>query len=38
MRLGRVHIDPFWLRMFIATLVPFLIVVIAKKAGLPASP
>ena len=33
-RLGRVHVDRFWLGMFIATLVPFLIVVIAKKSRL----
>jgi protein-S-isoprenylcysteine O-methyltransferase Ste14 len=35
-RLGRFRIDPFWLGVFIATLVPFLIVVIAKKSGTPA--
>jgi protein-S-isoprenylcysteine O-methyltransferase Ste14 len=36
MRLGRLHVDPFWLGVFIATLVPFLIVVVAKKSGTPA--
>jgi hypothetical protein len=32
-RLGRLVVDPMWLAIFIATLIPFLIVVIAKKAG-----
>ena len=31
-RLGYFHVDPTWLAIFFATLVPFLIVVIAKKA------
>ena len=33
MRLGRFQVDPLWLGIFIATLVPFLIVVIAKRAS-----
>ena len=32
MRSGRFQIDPIWLAIFVATLIPFLIVVIAKKA------
>lgn len=32
-RLGRFRVDPLWLGVFAATLVPFLIVVIAKKSG-----
>jgi protein-S-isoprenylcysteine O-methyltransferase Ste14 len=34
MRLGRLQVDPFWLGIFIATLVPLLIVVVAKKSRL----
>ncbi len=30
-RLGRLEVDPTWLAIFIATLIPFLIVVIVKK-------
>ncbi len=37
-RLGRFRVDPLWLGIFIATLVPFLIVVIAKKSASPATP
>jgi protein-S-isoprenylcysteine O-methyltransferase Ste14 len=33
MRLGRLQVDPFWLGVFITTLVPFLIVLIAKRGG-----
>jgi protein-S-isoprenylcysteine O-methyltransferase Ste14 len=32
-RLGYVHVDRAWLAIFIATLIPFLIVVIAKKTA-----
>jgi hypothetical protein len=32
-RLGRLEVDPMWLTIFIATLIPLVIVVIAKKAG-----
>jgi len=32
-RLGRLAVDPTWLAIFIATLIPFLIVVIVKKAS-----
>lgn len=32
MRLGYIHVDPTWLAIFVATLIPFLIVVITKKA------
>jgi protein-S-isoprenylcysteine O-methyltransferase Ste14 len=32
-RLGHIHVDARWLAIFIAAAVPFLIVVIAKKAG-----
>jgi protein-S-isoprenylcysteine O-methyltransferase Ste14 len=32
-RLGYVHVDRQWLAIFVATLIPFLVVVIAKKAG-----
>jgi protein-S-isoprenylcysteine O-methyltransferase Ste14 len=32
-RLGYFHIDPAWLAIFVATLIPFLIVVVVKKAG-----
>ncbi len=32
-RIGRFHVDPLWLGIFVATLVPFLIVMIAKKSG-----
>lgn len=35
-RLGRFRVDPLWLGFFVATLVPFLIVVIAKKSRTPA--
>src|SRR5918994_4533979 len=31
-RLGRLEIDPTWLAIFVATAIPFLILVIAKKA------
>jgi len=31
-RLGYFHMDPIWLAIFIATLVPLLIVVVAKKS------
>jgi protein-S-isoprenylcysteine O-methyltransferase Ste14 len=37
-RLGRFRVDPLWLGIFIATLVPFLIVVIAKKSAPPVAP
>jgi protein-S-isoprenylcysteine O-methyltransferase Ste14 len=37
-RLGYFHVDPAWLSIFIATLIPFLVVVIAKKAGRRAAP
>ena len=30
-RLGRLHVDPTWLAVFVATLIPFLFVVVAKK-------
>jgi protein-S-isoprenylcysteine O-methyltransferase Ste14 len=33
MRLGSFHLDPRWLTIFLASLVPFLIVVITKRAG-----
>ena len=32
-RLGHFQIDPAWLTIFVATLIPFLIVVIVKKSG-----
>ena len=32
-RSGRFQIDPAWLAIFLITLVPFLIVVVAKKAA-----
>ena len=32
-RLGYFHVDPRWLTIFVATLVPFLIVTIAKKSA-----
>ena len=32
-RLGHVQVDPAWLAIFVATLIPFLIVVIGKKAS-----
>ena len=32
-RLQYLHVDPVWLAIFTATLVPFLIVVVAKKSG-----
>lgn len=32
-RVGRFQVDPLWLGIFVATLVPFLIMVIAKKSG-----
>lgn len=32
-RLGYLHFDPRWVAIFVATLIPFLIVVIGKKAG-----
>ena len=32
-RLGYFHVDPTWLAIFAITLIPFLVVVIAKKAG-----
>ena len=32
-RLGFFHIDARWLAIFVATLVPFLVVVIAKRAA-----
>jgi hypothetical protein len=33
MRLGYFHLDPRWLTIFLASLIPLLIVVITKKAG-----
>jgi protein-S-isoprenylcysteine O-methyltransferase Ste14 len=32
-RLGSFHLDPRWLAIFLASLIPFLIVVVTKKAG-----
>jgi hypothetical protein len=32
-RLGSFHVDPAWLAIFAATLIPFLIVVTVKKLG-----
>jgi protein-S-isoprenylcysteine O-methyltransferase Ste14 len=32
-RLGYFHVDPIWLAIFVATAIPFLVVVTAKKAG-----
>ena len=32
-RARALHIDPVWLAIFVATLIPFLIVVIVKKSG-----
>ena len=32
-RLGYFHVDPAWLAIFVATLIPFLIVVIVKEIG-----
>ena len=32
-RLGSFHVDPTWLAVFAATLIPFLIVVTVKKLG-----
>lgn len=32
-RLGAFQVDPVWLAVFVATLVPFLVVVVAKKTG-----
>jgi protein-S-isoprenylcysteine O-methyltransferase Ste14 len=32
-RLGHFQIDPAWLAIFVATLIPFLIVVVVKKSG-----
>lgn len=33
MRLGYIHVDPRWVAIFVATLIPLLIVVIGKKTG-----
>ena len=33
MRLGAFHLDPRWLTIFLASLIPFLIIVVTKKAG-----
>jgi hypothetical protein len=38
MRLGFFHLDPRWLAIFLASLVPFLIVVITKKASRQVAP
>jgi len=35
LRLGYFHLDPRWLAFFLVTLIPFLIVVMTKKAGRP---
>jgi protein-S-isoprenylcysteine O-methyltransferase Ste14 len=32
-RLGYFHVDPAWLAIFVATFIPFLIVVVVKKTG-----
>ena len=32
-RLGRMHVDPRWLTVFVLTVIPFLVVVAAKKAA-----